>query len=105
MTEREKQIIEMAGDMSFASTKVDLYLDDRKEIAKVLYLLGYRKVDDGAVVLTQEELEDMVKAKIKCMFDMAVIARKKTAKEFIFKVESYLAYHDDNDTFTKKKNY
>lgn len=55
MTEKEKQIIEMAGDMSFASTKVDLYLDDRKEIAKVLYLLGYRLIPDGAVVLTKEK--------------------------------------------------
>lgn len=29
--------------------------------------------------------------------------RKETAKEFIFKVESYLGYNADNETFTKKE--
>ena len=29
--------------------------------------------------------------------------RKETAKDFIFKVESYLGYNADNETFTKKE--
>lgn len=29
--------------------------------------------------------------------------RKETVKKFIFKVESYLGYNADNETFTKKE--
>lgn len=53
----DKQIEEMARDMDYGCVKRDLYPDDAKEIAKALYLLGYRKIHDGAVVLTREEYE------------------------------------------------
>lgn len=55
--DKEKQIEEMARDMDYGCVKRDLYPDDAKEIAKALYLLGYRKIHDGAVVLTREEYE------------------------------------------------
>ena len=48
----------------------------RKE-AEALYNAGYRKVEAETP--------------------------KKTAKDFIFKVESYLGYNADNETFTKKE--
>lgn len=53
----DKQIEEMARDMDYGCVKRDLYPDDAKEIAKALYLLGYRKIPENAVVLTREEYE------------------------------------------------
>ena len=49
MTDQE-QIEEMASDMDYVCTKRDLYPDDAKEIAKTLILLGYRKLDDHAIM-------------------------------------------------------
>ena len=54
MTDQE-QIDEMASDMDYGCTKRDLYPDDAKEIAKALYLLGYRKLPKDSVVLSREE--------------------------------------------------
>lgn len=48
MTDKEKQIREMASDMDYACTKHDLWLEDAKEIAKVLYALGYRKCPNNS---------------------------------------------------------
>ena len=53
--DKQKQIEEMASDMDYGCVKRDLYPDDAKEIAKALYLLGYRKIPENAVVLTREE--------------------------------------------------
>lgn len=55
---KEQQIEEMASDMDYGSIKKDLYPDDAKEIAKALYLLGYRKVSDS-----EAELQDLNIAK------------------------------------------
>lgn len=57
MKDKEKQIEEMASDMDYSYTKRDLYSDDAKEIAKVLYLLGYRKLDKDSIVLTRADYE------------------------------------------------
>ena len=46
MKDKEKQIKEMASDMDYGCTKHDLWPDDAKEIAKALYLLGYRKIPE-----------------------------------------------------------
>lgn len=54
---------------------------------EALYNIGWRKVPENAVVLTQEELEEMVKAKMKCINDMAMITRKEPAKEFWDKLQ------------------
>lgn len=53
----EKEIEEMASDMNYGCVKHDLYPDDAKEIAKALFILGYRKIPEGSVVLTDEEAE------------------------------------------------
>ena len=97
-------------------------------LAEALYNAGYRKVDENAVVLTREELSKRdyefrqigydeclrdnpkkdiyIKAlerkidQLNAKLDQAL---KETAKDFIFKVESYLGYNADNETFTKKE--
>ena len=95
---------------------------------EALYNTGYRKVDANAVVLSKEELSKRdyefrqigydeclrdnpkkdiyIKAlerKIDQLNAKLDQARKETATDFIFKVESYLGYNDDNETFTKKE--
>lgn len=58
MTKKE-QIEEMASDMGYGCTKRDLYPSDAKEIAKALYLLGYRKLDKDSVVISKEEYDTL----------------------------------------------
>lgn len=57
--DKEKQIKEMASDMDYACTKRDLYPIDAKEIAKALYILGYRKINENEVVISKEEYEKL----------------------------------------------
>lgn len=96
--------------------------------AERLYNANYRKVPENAVVLTREELSKRdyefrqigydeclrdnpkkdiyIKAlerKIDQLNAKLDQAGKETAKDFIFKVESYLGYNADNETFTKKE--
>ena len=85
--------------------------------AERLYNAGYRKVDENAVVLTRENINkyakdcivghetglDIINGLIAMGESKAERARKETATDFIFKVESYLGYNADNETFTKKE--
>lgn len=57
--DKQKQINEMASDMDYACVKHDLWPDDAKEIAKVLAALGYRKITEGAVVVSRAEYNDL----------------------------------------------
>ena len=54
---QQEQIEAMASDMDYGCTKRDLYPDDAKEIAKVLHLLGSRKLDKDSIVLTRADNE------------------------------------------------
>ena len=78
-------------------------------IATDLYNAGYRKVPENAVVLTQEEYDHMFSCKttrggfFNILDTVREVQSQETAKDFIFKVESYLGYNDDNETFTKKE--
>lgn len=99
-----------------------------KAVVDKLYNAGYRRVGENAVVLSREELSKRdyefrqigydeclrnnpkkdiyIKAlerKIDQLNAKLDQARKETATDFIFKVESYLGYNDDNETFTKKE--
>lgn len=99
----DKQIEEMARDMDYGCVKRDLYPDDAKEIAKALYLLGYRKIHDGAVVLTREEYETYTFIKRKWgnqdaikwselvdgLYEFAREFSKETVREILQKVRSY----------------
>ena len=60
---KEQQIREIASDMDYASIEHDLYPSDAKEIAKTLYLLGYRKVCDDEIVIKKSESEELKKYK------------------------------------------
>jgi hypothetical protein len=55
---KDKNIEDMTMFIELACTSRELGLEDRQEIAKTLYALGYRKIADGEVV---------VKADIKCI--------------------------------------
>lgn len=93
----KQQIKEMASDIDYACTKKDLYPSDTKEIAKALYLLGYRKIPEDSVVLTKKEYETLMDIKALqtqveeslsniSNEDIANIeqqARKETAKEIL----------------------
>lgn len=83
--------------------------------AKALYNAGYRKVEQDYAELLHEyesvsnglveamELVHKIKAQRDVLKQQLAEARKETAKDFIFKVESYLGYEKDNETFTKKE--
>lgn len=79
----EKTIEEMAKDF----TKFEITTKQGISVfAERLYNLGYRKIPENAVVLTKEELENMVNmanVQIKCITDIAINARKETAMEIL----------------------
>lgn len=129
MTDKQ-QIEEMATKLSNSNARnsLNLWESEVDLLAIDLYNAGYRKVPEDAVVLTREELSKRdyefrqigydeclrdnpkkdiyIKAlerKIDQLNAKLDQTRKKTAKEFIFKVESYLGYNADNETFTKKE--
>lgn len=52
MNEKEKIIEEMASDMNYGCVKHDLWPSDAKEIAKALYILGYRKITEPIKLTT-----------------------------------------------------
>lgn len=58
---RQEQIEEMRREIYYARSKVN-GIATSNDIAEALYSIGYRKVPDGAVVLTPEERDDEMKA-------------------------------------------
>ena len=92
--DKKKQIEEMAKDIKASLThhlpKTILY----PYIAQDMYALGYRKIPEGAVVLTVEEYKEMVddvkvsKEKLARIIDSAKAkARKETAREIFDKAK------------------
>lgn len=65
--------------------------------AEALYNANYRRVADDEIVVKKSDRVNVFAE------DFEELIRKETAKEFIFKVESYLGYENDNETFTKKE--
>lgn len=47
MTNREKEIFDLAVDIDYAALSVQLSLEDRKTLANTLLKLGYKKVNLG----------------------------------------------------------
>lgn len=64
--------------------------------AEALFNANYRQIPESVVVVDKEYLKKELQG-------LELQARKATAKDFIFKVESYLGYNADNETFTKKE--
>lgn len=99
-THRETIIREIASDMYYGCTKRDLYPKDAKAIAEALYLLNYRKIPEGSVVLSKEEYElyDVVKKgypnDMTCLAEKFTQidhkARKETAEEFAKAIKTKL---------------
>lgn len=95
--EREKIIEEMAKKVCIACGKCkelkgDCYL--ARNIASVMIDDGYRKIPDGAVVLTKEEMEttDKIPQKIKDFYKWFIEiekeqVRKETAREILKKLK------------------
>lgn len=107
--EKQKLIEEMAQvifnrgvaldgiDFAFGTKGSDHF--DR--IATALYNAGYRKIPEGAVVLTIEELEEMVAAKISAINNMAIIARKDTVMEMLKRFENTFGYCEKEELLSK----
>lgn len=82
---------------------------DYSKFATALYNKNYRQVPKNAVILTQEEYDRMFSFKgtqggfFNILDTVREIQSQETAKDFLFKVESYLGYNADNETFTKKE--
>lgn len=91
MTDEQKQIEEIARVMCINSKAFTCKacnwgaepdcLDYKN--AKTLFEQGYRKVPENAVVLSEEELRQMVRARTKCVDNKAISVRKETAREII----------------------
>ena len=100
---KQKQIEEMARDMDYGCVKRDLYPDDAKEIAKALYLLGYRKIPENAVVMTREDLNELeYKAYARGVNSFNTLhekqlekTRKGTAEKFADRVKMAFYYEFD----------
>jgi predicted RNase H-like nuclease (RuvC/YqgF family) len=58
---KQEQIEEMRSNIYYARSKVN-GIATSNDIAEALYSIGYRKVPDGAVVLTPEERDEEMKA-------------------------------------------
>ena len=69
--------------------------------AEALYIAGYRKIQEGSVVVSKNEYEEL-NITGKYFNDALKQARKETVKEILFKVESAFAYFDNEDMFSKK---
>lgn len=88
-----KTIEEMAMSIEFACTNNELDLKDRQEIAKTLYILGYRKVGEDEIV---------IKADIKCVDSTTAVnaieffakhnakVRQETEREILHKIKDYI---------------
>ena len=47
MTDKEKELFDLAVDIDFATLSVQLSLEDRKILANALLMLGYKKINLG----------------------------------------------------------
>ena len=91
--DKQKQIDEMAKDMGIA---FQISSTTRfTEISEVLVDAGYRKIPDGAVVLTRDENEKLLEW---LELNMSK-ARKETAEKFAERLKSKL--FDYGNIFTK----
>lgn len=104
--DKQKQIEEMAKDMLdygmgkyptgesvFTETKLrEQFYYVFLTYAEYLIKKGYCKIPEGAVVLTKEELEQMAKAKMSAINNMAIIASQETAERCYYGLAS--RYYD-----------
>ena len=81
---KDKEIEEIARTIIYCP------FSDADSQAKAIYDLGYRKIYKDSVVLTKEELEQMVNVKMKCINDMAIITRKETAEKFESELKAFI---------------
>lgn len=123
MNDKEKQIEEMANIICKETSNKGLcekcgfkkheqfgytYQCHKFDDAQALYNAGYRKIDEGSVVLTEEEFSEFRQTIInlsqehtkKCdeMNDKIIKARKETAKEICEMGENLykMSYHKSN---------
>lgn len=84
--DEKKQIEEMAVLIFEASPIPSMWHVDAQKLSKALYNAGYRKIPDGAVVLTIEEVEEFRRDSAQVRFLKKRIqddARKETAREIL----------------------
>ena len=96
----DKQMIEeMAKVIEEAMAKARRTIGGHNNIANfyatMLYNAGYRKILEGAVVLTGEEHKQMLKDLIESNEKAKEIASKETAEKFAERVKMAFYYHFD----------
>lgn len=98
----DKQIEEMAQIIN-GSTEIDTIAYYRcRNIAKTLYLQGYRKIDKDSAVLSREEQEKILTAtekRIKELKKQILQARKETAEKILTELLDFV-----NDWFEGVEN-
>ena len=57
---KDEMINNIATSIGLACTSIELDLKDRQEIAKTLYILGYRKVAEDEIVIKKQAYADFV---------------------------------------------
>ena len=106
MTDKQ-QIHEMAKDCYYVAHLLRfndpymLSLNGWSKLTEEMIKIGWVKPSKDSVLLTRREYKEIAEKGLGQL--QLEQARKETAKDFIFKVESYLGYNDDNDAFTKKE--
>ena len=74
------------------------------QLASVNDCLYYQpQLPEGSVVLSRDELEQMVRAKMTAINNMAIITRKETAKELLEDFDNHGVYSQDYTNFMRKQ--
>ena len=91
----------LKGYHKIKDNEVVISKEEKQKLLKEMYEQG--KFDaiadlekEGKVVIGKEELESMVNAKMKCISDMAIIARKETAEKILKEIRGYYPCSKEN---------
>lgn len=95
MKDNEKQIEEMANFIH-RTEFVDISRYEEETIAKELLKHYQPKLPEDSVVLTTEELKDMVKARTKCVENAIIRTRKETAEKILVELYNIRDYYGES---------
>lgn len=92
----DKQIEEIRNDLSNAWHSDIIIGDKFKDVAEKLTRLGYRKIPEGAVVLTPAERDEEMRLIREDVIERMEATRKETAEKFAKRFKAHLkqSYHN-----------
>lgn len=107
MKTKQEQIEELRSKIYYARSKVN-GIATSNDIAETLYSIGYRKVPDGAVVLTPEERDDLI-AKVGVLgrenYDLKAENKQLKTECALLDDELRIARQDTINVLNKVKDY